>query len=449
MLRGGEHTSVRLCVARWPLLTLAVLLVTIRPHPDWIPHVAAVYLGDLLLAVLMTLYWLIRGDSLRVSRAATEFVLVSAFALVLLCASLLAAVYFDGGDGQQAVVNVLRFSYYFFAFCFFLVTLGQNGGPDARWLLRLVDLSFAFNVVIAAFQLLDPPALGDLVTGLFGSDKLRTVWTGYPRVYGAFFNANWFGAYLTFCATGWFALFSIGGMTQRALLGRGLLLFALLLFSGSRTGMIGLATGLAVLLVRQPRPVTRGALLLLGSGGVLVLFSLNWLTVALGRTLGRFTEIGGATGQAALLSVSSLSGRLDAWRFGFDAFLKRPFYGYGDAGLGEGFIPHNSLLALVLTLGIVGTLAVLGWLAYGAVLIRRGKRRISRDEVAAHWFWGFTAGLAVMSLAADFVYTTQVGLLWVLVFSVAFSADRSVTAIGAYRWRRTAQHSRAGETLNA
>ena len=61
--------------------------------------------------------------------------------------------------------------------------------------------------LVVVFQFWDFVPLSEWVRWLWGSEKLRSISSSSPRVYGTFFNANWFGVYSVILGvSSWFLL---------------------------------------------------------------------------------------------------------------------------------------------------------------------------------------------------------------------------------------------------
>ena len=113
-------------------------------------------------------------------------------------------------------------------------------GQDRVTLLnKFMDWFFFIIFVVSMIQLFAPPVIGDLIHNLYGTTKLRSIWTGYPRVYGTFYNANWFGVYLVFYLAWLNSILLEKKVHFIAYLLRLILLVILFVVAGSRTAIIG------------------------------------------------------------------------------------------------------------------------------------------------------------------------------------------------------------------
>jgi O-antigen ligase len=396
-------------------LTAIFLLVTLRPHPAALGQLGSVYYADVLIAILGAGWVLTHPGRLLVPKSAYVLLMIGGLVVAVLAGISGLAAY--GPLRTGAAINVLRFGYYV-AFIFLATTLAARIDLTTRHVRYLLDVAFVANLFLVVIQAFDPPLLGEFVRWLYGSEKLRVLATGYPRVYGSFFNANWFGAYLVFTFLGWLWLFRSNDIASRGLVVRGILLTGVVLLSGSRTGVIGVAIGALayVALVRELKP-TVVALFVIAGGG-LFLVTVGQSTPMLEQALGRFTDLATLVLGRDLDTVATLGVRLDQWSDALAAFVQRPWLGYGDSGLGTGFIPHNSPLALLLAFGALGAFGFAGWFLLVIVQVQRTSVSAKSLKDIRGWFVSFTVALAAMAQAADFVNTSQVLALWFLLAAV-------------------------------
>jgi len=206
--------------------------------------------------------------------------------------------------------------------------------------------------------------------------------------------------------------------------------------TGSRGGLLALATGVAVIGVLRPRIGVRLAL-----GVFLIVPTLPFLVPSqvLERQIERFQRLGEDRG----------SGRLDIWRVGavmarenpvigvgFGSF-NREFYRYMYSGhavvdprwaqtkLWGGADPHNIYLRTAAELGAVGlTLLLLALAAHAAGVYRayrRGGADRNRDNVLPVALLGMFAAFALMSSTTDTVGTKEVWLLLALMQGAALA----------------------------
>lgn len=159
-----------------------------------------------------------------------------------------------------------------------------------------------------------------------------------------------------------------------------LLGFATILFSQTRSAVLGFILGVGIVVLISQRRKAVFLLLL----GILALSSLNGVQTLFKGYMRR--------GQSDD-NVSTLSGRLNWWEFGFHEFLKRPLTGYGAytarfqilAKIGESDTSsmHNSYIEILLGTSIWGLIPVLvallwTWTVLVKFLVRSHTRGLDR-----------------------------------------------------------------------
>lgn len=106
--------------------------------------------------------------------------------------------------------------------------------------------------------------------------------------------------------------------------------------------------------------------------------------------------------------------RVKIWRFGWEAFLRSPFFGYGVGSFrwasGTLYNAHNTYLEVSVEQGIAGLLLMLGMMLIALVRLRRAapSSRIAGTFVLLTW-----------ALGATVAHTAELRITWV-VFSLAF-----------------------------
>lgn len=269
--------------------------------------------------------------------------------------------------------------------------------------------------VVFALQMFPLPVLTDLVHFLYGTEKLRDIYSSSPRVYGSFHNANWAGVYLM---VAWAVVFwrrwhqLTSNMTAAAM--SGMILF-MTLGTGSRTAVIGIIVALVwVVLVgfALDRGV-RGKIKILGLITSAALIGLVMYYMDVFPDLKRFEELFIAGG---LTSIDTAATRIDTWVAGWERFLESPWIGPGVDG-----IAHNSFITWLQAFGVIG-FGVLLFLIVGVFYAWLKVGIGSEVQLAGAVFWGFL----VMGLTAEFFFTTQ--LLWLVlpfIFGICFIRSRT------------------------
>jgi exopolysaccharide production protein ExoQ len=204
----------------------------------------------------------------------------------------------------------------------------------------------------------------------------------------------------------------------------------LLIFSNSITAIIALAGALVFIqiykIARQQLRIPMFAfvsvtLMAIVSGLALLIFGGDIVTGILGRT-------------------STLTGRTEIWRWAFSYGMERPVLGYGFSGFWGGSSPesvaldrrlgfhvmysHNGYLDIFLTLGVVGFLLVLVFLAVG---IKRAFYRSERGESSVD-FWPLAlVCFFLLYNAAECTILVQ-DVQWALVLAAVIGTDEVLFA---------------------
>lgn len=397
------------------MLALVLVLILLRPHPEQVPAAIAVYGSDLLLLAVLAFSFLRRG-SLDFPRHVRIEVIGGILLLLVAWIATVPNLY-----RLHGAPDVVRFTVYGLVYLLLAQELFRNrvhGSTVRDWLDRI----FVLTALIAVLQLLDPPIVGEVVRSVWGSEKLRSLTTGYPRVFASFYNANWFGVYLVFMLSIWLSSPEESFRTPKSGLWKLGLWVPMLFFSGSRTAVIGTIVVLALALPRLlsgllPRLSTRGVIIstilvaTLAAGGYQFLdrndklverYVSFWLLLTEGK------------------DDPSVANRLDLWAEGLATVEDRPWVGYG--ALEGQRTPHNSYIAVALAMGIPVTVLVL--VGSGFLLLEALLRSVTSSASFYGAFFLFCSSLGVIAMSGEYFFATQVMLLWVLLLACRHLDDR-------------------------
>lgn len=283
---------------------------------------------------------------------------------------------------------------------------------------KILDVSFIVIFIVALIQLYDLPFLGNFIKLIYGSAKLRDLYSGYARVYSTFFNANWFGVYLVFYL-GWVNSNFIAEKTTIKKYFIKMVLLLLLFFSlGSRTALVG---GSLIMLIqwidyRYIRKVLKFLPI------IIILVSTIFVGLRnsgfLEKTLNRYFLIWNLLLDVGFDMSVLEPGRWYDWMFVFERFKKNLLFGSG--GSGE-IIPHNSYLYFIDTFGLAGVCITVLCAVVLLATRRIKKERSVESRISSKWFYSFLISFGVMSIAADFLFTTQVMLLVIISASINYT----------------------------
>lgn len=387
-------------VCAWPIFFVNGIfyLNIFRLHLEFLPPVIATFWLDGLFIILTTVMCLTNVAN-RSNVKISWIIMVSG-------STILSFIPLFAGDFSEKWTFAARLFY----FLFFLPILfwpWVSSGKDFlnEYSRALVKSSFLVAVVVF-FQLWSFSPFTDLVHLLWGVEKLRSIESMSPRVYGTFYNSNWFGVYSLFVGVAASYLWKTRRLRAFTSIVVLLISFAFLFVSGSRTALLG---GL----------VAMGSFFLvhLRRGEVLVTLKLfSWLFVSTSflfvsimlfindKLLRRWNELFNGDG------VKSADGRFVTWSESLDKIVQSPFFGNGAHG-----IAHNSYLTTFEVFGIfIGSIIIgLYLLLVFSVWVR------ARDD-SAFLLFPILMAFSVMSVTAEFFYTTQLMILLVPLLMVAY-----------------------------
>lgn len=411
------------------ILVTVALLGLLRFSPSFVPLTVQVYWADAMILGLAALWFL----STRLVPWSPELRLLLQLglaSLLLLTVALIGSVLLTRGAIPAAdnVIQVLRFCVYGVVLIF-LADLAIRTETDWGRLAHVMVVgAVAANILLVLVQLLDPPVMGSLAYMFWGEDKLRPLASGYPRVYGTFFNANWFGVFVAWVLT--YAVARWSELAHRPVR-LGLLVAAavfLLAASGSRTGIISTVVGITVTLILRPGgreggPGRRGAGMARITVVAVAAVVITGVIVAiqrleLHRLAGRFIDLWLLLMDPAATEVSTLNARVAAWTKAYSIFRGSPIFGVGGSTQSAGVSPHNGYLSMLMNFGVTGAAGLAAFVLGACVLSRRSLRHGASSRRLYGWFYGFTAAFAVAMLAGDFVYTSRLIFLWILILAL-------------------------------
>lgn len=386
-------------------------LVWLRPHPDALPAALAVYVGDVLLfaVVLVAIVANLPRIGAR-SVSIAPAVLAGVLALYPTVAVVLS------GFDPERTKGLLITAYLFLVSLALLVLV--DGVPMFRRLIRWKVQRIAVWTVlgVALVQLFMGNAVEPAVHALWGSTRLRGLGFAAPRIYGTFYNANWFGIVMAIVLVHaiWLSLMRRSGWTNYVTIAGAT---GGLIASGSRSALIagvlgvaGCALALAWKLRVRTVVHTIFAVTVLG-GSLFVLFAVNDTFAGSSR----YTEIIAAVSSGDFTGIGSAQERVEAWRLYASAVADRPFLGPGEVSLQT--TAHNSYLSAAALFGVPGGGALILLLLFVSAYVA-GLHTHRRFYRYGTYMVVFAAGAAT----AEYWFTTQVYLALVMIL-LAFAAE--------------------------
>jgi len=404
------------------MLVTILLLIFVRPHFSFIPDIISVYWPDIMI-LLVSIVYLINTDSKNnnLMKKVTSFKLSELLILMFLLFPILInfMVYEFSFDILFAYSKLI---YYYIVFLA-ITQMANNACSMKNTINKIIYFGFIFNFIISLIQLLAIPVLFDFISIIYGTEKLRTIWTGYARVYGAFYNANWFGVYLLFVIS-WINEQMINREIKRSMYFMGLIFIVIMLvISGSRTAVLGAILVTAIQFMRGLRLKKIFTISVVFIPVLIGLVSIIGRIEILNRTFGRFTNMIDLISSNGL-SIETLAGsRWPEWQNSISVFYESPWIGSSI----ENFIPHNSYISILIRFGIIGTIAIF---LLTLTLSRRFKstNNISKNKVyfgtaSLGLKWGFL----FVCIGGDYLFSTQVMLLLVASLSIMYVSLRKKT----------------------
>lgn len=408
--------------ARWILLFFGAALL-LPPLPLAIgnsgPHPCLVFAA---LGLFCGALWL---DRWRIPIAGLNAALLAFFTILL--ASVAPAAWYSGATaaaGSLARVGLFGISVYLY----FYTAHGPGASDRAAPVRALYWMAIGgalFACVDFYFQFPAPAGYGP-----------QFVWLDsgvYRRAQGLFYEAgtlgNFCAFFLTMVAVAFTRPRAESPVSRKALAAGGAVFFAALVLSYSRSSLLNLATGGAVLVWhnRQRVPLARVAAVLAIAAGAAAL--LTW------KIFPAFAEmywlrLSGSAEYFFSATNGVLSGRVDSWRFLTSWISAHPWQAFLGTGyktlpyseyLGSTVIADNMYLSLLVETGVAG-LAALVWLS---VSILRAASRAARSPDPRASFYGtwvlcFWSGQMVQMLSADVLTFWRVlpVYFWILALAV-------------------------------
>lgn len=363
-----------------------------RLHPSVLSSVYKVFLFDFFYVVFGVFYFItlsIYGQKYTVK-------IIGVLCLFALFFTVPTVVSFD----VTKITYLFRILYYIFFFAVFLWPWLTSDPKAIDKLASIIVVSLYPMVFIVFFQLVQVPLFTEIVHFCFNLDKLRSLESTSPRVFGSFFNANWFGVYIVtaFNSTGY--LFKRHILSYKKFFPLLFICFILLFMSGSRTAFLTVAISLVYILSCFQGRSDRHSKKIFSIFSFLLIFVLSINLFDLFRLFALFSK------RFALFfnqgfEIISATKRFEEWREALSFWMISPIFGPGMTGT-----PHNSYLTTMLNFGLLGTcfLIIFLMILFYRVMINRHNDASLFSGVVVFCF-------LVMAGTADFFYTTQVFIL--------------------------------------
>lgn len=368
----------------------------LRIHPEVFPPVFSVFWLDIVILFTVFLVLVLKSTVASITKNSMYFLL---FSIGVAAVSLFPIT--DGTiDGK--ITYSMRIIYTFTMLpILFTVFFTSSSNVISLYATTLLTSAIPIGVIVF-FQLFYVPQISDAVYWLWGTDKLRSLDHGSPRVYGSFYNANWFGVYSVILAVSVWYLREIKKIGRLLFFSSFSLALGFILVSGSRTSFFGGVVAASVLI--STILVQKGVL-----SAIKMIFWILCGTSFLGIFLLRSTDVSLLRRWQELFSgqgVSSADGRFATWGDSWGRIIESPWLGSGVHGT-----PHNSFLATLEAFGIISGSILIGFylllITWGVILVKKRESLLVLPVILA-----FT----VMAGTAEFFYTTQLVVIVVPLF---------------------------------
>lgn len=375
-------------------MCLVLIFLFLRLHPVFVSDVVSVYLFDVIIIIIIFC-----SGRLKISYAERDIV-------VLLVGILMLKILLMKCD-LDMILSILKIFYYMIFYSF--INNKISDPLKFEQFKRICKVCFWIMFWIALIQFLQIPVISNLVYTLYGEHKLRSLWSGNPRIYSTFYNANWYAVFVAgytviFCGE-YFKnrnikkfMFNISATCM------------LIIISGSRTGLIALLIGVFSYLffnkeIKQIICLIAGVILVLS-----VMFLVGSKSAFFFRTFRRYTyltQILSTLGQGNEIEKLSDS-RWLFWNEGWKIFMDSPFVGnkIGDC------IPHNSYISFLISFGLIGTLLIMPFLFLfiGKYVSKKNNGIQRANSIALFCMYG------VIMLSGDYLFSTQIMLSIIVLF---------------------------------
>lgn len=391
------------------LFIIMNLMIFLRPHFGFANPVIATYLGDVIIVGIIIIFT--PFVKMKMCKKDYELLYLSGF---LMLGMLLPVVTnaLKSNVGYGIWLDYGKIIYYIIVF-WFLYFLLKNIVDKAELYNKIIDVIFFIILVISLIQLINPPLITKFIHGLYGATKLRSIWGGYPRIYGTFYNANWFGIYLVFYLSWLNSNFIFKKIGFKKFIIRLLLVSSLFILSGSRTAMVGAVITLFFQFFNFKKI---RSIITLAISSTVLFFLVGKIAMKielLNKTLLRFTSVFSIFKTGGLSMADLNPGRWVSWGLTYQKFTENILFGSGY--IGE-VVPHNSYLYFLNMFGIIGALIMFIFLIAFKMV---SKDSNSKNNIVITWRKGFIPSFLIMSLTAEFLFTTQVMLLLILILVIS------------------------------
>ena len=379
--------------------TIVLALIWLRVHPASTSPVLSVYAADAALVVVLLGALLTNLESALQYRISTWKVCLIASLLVYATT----VVVVTGGEHER-IVALIKVIY--LALTTMAIVIMVEISPSFRrmmdWRVQRVFVGLVFIVVAA--QLFLTGGFQSFVHAAWGTEKLRGLAFSAPRVYGTFYNANWFGITMALVLThvvwrgiqnGWHSPdLLMAGLTTGALIATGSR-------SSALAAGVGVITVVYALLERsRGRVILRSIVSAAIVGGTT--YALFDLTDVFSRS-GRFADFAKMLNTGQIQAVNSAQVRIDIWQMYLEGISASPFLGRGQ--IGYEVTAHNSYLFAASLFGIIGGACVIAVLIFVATASARSAYTVERMRCASYIFVFVVGGMT-----AEYWFTTQVYL---------------------------------------
>lgn len=379
---------------------LCVAMVVIRPHLAALPDAVSVYIFDVAIIFIFPLVFILETPSAKLSPRLVRVSLL--WVACLLSLSAVHLVHLMRGEGGGTAPLFMKWVLYGI-FSLSILRLDDVCKEFRPMLRRQFLVSIWLVLAVAVVQAAAIPVVYEAAIALYGEAKLKPFTQGQGRVYGTFYNANWFGVFSA--ATLLLAIRHRCAWRPLHVLA----LVSCLALSGSRSS-IGMAViGMLITSVKT----------MLFVGMALAAFTFG--NIEPDDVPKRLLEVRALLDTGSVEQIPSLVGRVETWGDASEAIAENPLTGSGNLDL----VSHNAYMSLAGKVGLPVAALCIGFV-FSALFAVGGGAVI-----------GPSLAFAAILFTGDYLEATQVVLALMVLFA-ALGGSGDMSDVRPWRIRQRA-----------
>lgn len=321
-------------------------------------------------SILIFLYWSMYKKTKRLLRKDNNafkisLLIITLFGFWTLLAQNIAVL---GNFSSVIVIQDLFELYRYFSYVLlFYLAYVYTVNYGSNTLINYFGFATIISIVIAILQYFNFGGVRSIISWIYTEEKLRGIESTNPRVFGSFYNANWFGVHLSI-----FANYYLYMLLNKRNIIKNIIYVVLGVFgiyiSGSRTGIILFLLGfLIIFIIIILRNLNYKKILIL----ITLLILLKNIFEFIVSKNNRINELYTALVNMDFSNIDSFTGRIESAYNFKELIYINPISGIGYSNA-LNLLPHNSFLLILIQFGIIGaTLFTAFWIfTFIFILIR-------------------------------------------------------------------------------